>query len=164
MIRSRFLVLAVAAGLAACSSSTRSTSSTGPTVTTDLVSVAPAGGATGIAVDTSIRMHFSGAMMMSMDSMISLHQGDATGALVPCTKVWSSDSTTFTMTPMSPLAPGTHYTIMLGAGMMDADGHSIDMTTQGMPMGGQCMSGGGMGGGGMMGGTCSGMEFGFTTS
>ncbi len=161
MFRSPILALVVVAGLVACSSSTS------PTTSTDLVSVAPAGGATGIAVDTSIRMRFSGPMMMSMDSMISLHQGDGTGAVVPCTKVWSPDSTTFTMTPMSPLAPGTHYTIMLGAGMMDAGGHSVDMTTNGSMMGGQCMSGGGMGGGGMMGGggqCAGGMEFGFTTS
>jgi hypothetical protein len=60
---------------------------------------------------------------------------------------------------MSPLAAGTHYTIHLGAGMKDADGHFIDMTTHGMGMGGQCM------GGGMMGsGYTDGMAFGFTTS
>jgi hypothetical protein len=60
---------------------------------------------------------------------------------------------------MSPLTPGTHYTIHLDAGMMDAGGHSIDMTTRGMGMGGQCM------GGGMMGNVCTeGMVFGFTTS
>jgi hypothetical protein len=60
---------------------------------------------------------------------------------------------------MSPLAAGTHYTIHLGAEMMDVDGHSIDMTTHGTGIGGQCM------GGGMMGSGCTdGMEFGFTTS
>ena len=147
------LLLTALAGLAACSSSTN------PTPSTQLVSVAPVGGATGIAVSTSITMHFSGPMMMSGDSEITLHQGDVTGAVVPCTRSWSVDSVTLTMTPMSPLAASTHYTIHLGVGMMDANGHSIDMTTHGMGMGGQCM------GGGMMGSGCTdGMEFGFTTS
>lgn len=147
------LLLTAMAGLAACSNSTN------PTPSTQLVSVAPIGGATGIAVNTSITMHFSGPMMMSGDSEITLHQGVVTGAVVPCTRSWSADSMTFTMTPMSPLAGATHYTIHLDAGMMDADGHSIDMTTHGMGMGGQCM------GGGMMGGGCAdGMVFGFTTT
>lgn len=147
------VLLTALAGLAACSSSNN------PTPSTQLVSVAPIGGATGIAVNTSITMHFSGPMMMSGDSEITLHQGVLTGAVVPCTRSWSVDSMTLTMTPMSPLAASTHYTIHLGAGMMDADGHSIDMTTHGMGMGGQCV------GGGMMGGGCAdGMVFGFTTT
>ena len=147
------LLLTVLAGLAACSSSTN------PTSSTQLVSVAPVGGATGIAVNTSITMRFTGPMMMSVDSEITLHQGDATGAVVPCTRSWSVDSMTLTMSPMSPLAAGTHYTIHLDAGMMDADGQFIDMTTHGMGMGGLCM------GGGMMGRRCpDGMAFGFTTS
>ena len=147
------LLLTALAGLGACSSSTN------PTPSTQLVSVAPVGGATGIAVNTSITMHFSGPMMMIGDSEITLHQGAVTGAVVPCTRSWSVDSMTLTMTPMSPLAASTHYTIHLGVGMMDADGHSIDMTTHGMGMGGQCM------GGGMMGGACAdGMVFGFTTT
>ena len=147
------LLVTALAGLAACSRSTN------PTISTRLVSVAPVGGATGIAVNTSITMHFSGRMMMNGDSEITLHQGDVTGAVVPCTGSWSVDGMTLTMTPMSPLAAGTHFTIHLGNGMMDADGHSIDMTTHGMSMGGQCMAGG------MMGSGCSdGMGFGFTTS
>ena len=147
-----FLLTALA-GLAACSSSTN------PTPSTQLVSVAPVGSATGISVNTSITMHFSGPMMIGADSEITLHQGDVTGAVVPCLRSWSADNTTFTMTPMSPLTGATHYTIHLDTGMMDAGGHSIDMTTHGMGMGGQCM------GGGMMGGGCTdGMAFGFTTS
>ena len=146
-------LLAALAGLAACASSTN------PTISTQLVSVAPAGGATGIAVTTSITMHFSGPMMMSVDSEITLHQGDVTGTVVPCARSWSADTMTFTMTPLSPLTAGTHYTMHVDAGMMDAGGHSIDMTTHGMGMGGQCM------GGGMMGNGCTeGMVFGFTTS
>ena len=149
----RSVLLAAIPLFAACSDSTSSTP------TTQLVSVAPAGGATGVAVGTSITMHFSGPMMMGADSEITLHQGDVAGTVVPCTRSWSVDSMILTMTPMSPLAAGTHYTTHLGAGMTDAHGHSIDMTTHGTGMGGQCM------GGGMMGGGCAdGMEFGFTTS
>jgi hypothetical protein len=150
------LFLTGLAGLAACSNAMN------PTPSTRLISVAPAGGTTGIAVNTAITMHFNGPMMMSGDSEIMLHQGDVTGTVVPCTRTWSADSMTLTMTPLSPLAAGTHYTIHLDAGMMDAGGHSIDMTTHGIGMGGQCMGGGG---GMMMGNVCTeGMVFGFTTS
>jgi len=149
----RPLLVSALLGLGACSNSTNSTP------TTQLVSVAPAGGATGIGVSTSITMHFSGSMMTGADSEVTLHQGDVTGTVVPCTRSWSVDSMVLTMTPTSPLAAGTHYTSHLGAGLMDAHGHVIDMTSHGMGMGGQCM------GGGMMGGGCAdGMEFGFTTS
>jgi hypothetical protein len=131
---------------------------TGATASTQLVSVNPVGGATGIGTNASITMMFSSAMMTSADSTISLHECSATGTVVPCSRAWSTDSTTFTMTPISPLAPRTHYTIMTGNDMMDAGGHNIDMTSNGMGMGGQCV-------GGMMGSGCAnGMGFGFTTS
>jgi hypothetical protein len=58
---------------------------------------------------------------------------------------WSPDRTTLTCTPTNPLAPGTHHTIHVGAGMTDEHGEMMDLdhwTT----MGGQWCTSGMMGG------------------
>jgi len=87
---------------------------------------------------------------------------------------WSPDRTTLTCTPTNPLAPGTHHTIHVGAGMTDQHGDMVDLdhwTTHG----GEWCTGEMMGGShdghpvGMMGdgwerGNHYGMLFPFTTA
>jgi hypothetical protein len=95
-------------------------------------------------------------MASGMEMYVSLHEGDVTGPTVTGAMTWSSDRMMLTFTPAAPLKPGTRYTLHVGGGMKDADGHAIDMTANGM-MGGQwatgaMMTGGGMMGGGVMGG------------
>ena len=137
---------------------------TGPASTsavTVLVSVTPAGGATSVAPSAPIVITFSHAMGSGMEMYVSLHEGDVTGATVLGVAMWSSDRTTLTFTPTASLKSGTAYTLHVGGGMTDADGHPIDMTAHGM-MGGQWASGSMMNGGGMMGGggPMSGQEMG----
>ena len=160
------------AGLTACGHSV-----TGPAaLQTFLVSVAPPGGATSVSTAAPIVMRFSHAMQPAMQTYAALHQGDVTGPIVPCLAAWSGDWTVLTLTPSSPLAPATRYTLHIGGGMRDANGNVIDMSQYGAMMGGQWATGGMMSGGGMMGGGHEmgpgwqgtngmyGMVFGFTTS
>ena len=81
---------------------------------------------------------------------------------------------TLTCTPTNPLAAGTQYTIHVGGGMTDAQGHMMDLDSW-TSMGGEWATGGMMGGThagqpiGMMGpgwmhGSAYGMLFTFTTS
>jgi len=94
-----------------------------------------------------------------MEQYVMLHQGTGvTGPVHPMTCDWSADRTTLTCQPQGPLDPNTDYTLHLGSGMRDDEGHSIGMDG-GYGMGGQ-MVGSGMMGGGMMGG---GMRFTFRT-
>lgn len=166
------LFAALAAVLAACS-----TSSTAPAARTSLVSVSPQGGATGVGTTAVVAMHFDHPMATGMPVYASMHQGEVTGPVVACSAAWSSDSMTLTITPMSPLQPGTHYAFHLGGGMRDANGDPIDMTEHGTMMGGEWADQGMMTGGGMMnpghdemgpgwegGNGHYGMVFGFTTA
>ena len=158
--------------LAACS-----TSATAPAARTSLISVAPTGGSTAVSPSTVVTMTFDHAMMPGMQAYADLHTGSITGPVVSCVASWSSDSTTLTLTPMTPLAHGTMYTLHMGGGMTDAAGHVIDMSQYGPMVGGMWVDSGMMTGGGMMNsghdemgpgwqGTNGmyGMFFGFTTS
>jgi len=119
---------------------------------------------------------FSGPMAAGMEQYMDLHVGaGVAGSTVPMNCVWSTDLTRLTCTPGSPLQPHSEYTIHVGAGMMDADGHPMDMGPDGQAMGGSWIPSGGMMGGmhdgqpmGMMGagwtsGGTIGMEFVFAT-
>lgn len=105
---------------------------------------------------------------------MDLHLGGITGSTVPMSCVWNLDQTTLTCTPTNPLAAGTQYTIHVGGGMTDAQGHMMDLDSW-TSMGGEWATGGMMGGThagqpiGMMGpgwmhGSAYGMLFTFTTS
>ena len=143
---------------------------------TSLVAVTPQGGTSGVTPTASIVMQFNHAMPPTMQMFAALHEGDVTGPLITCTATWSSDSTTLTLTPSTPLTSATRYTLHVGGGMKDAGGNVIDMTQHGPMMGGQWASGSMMTGGGMMGGGSEmgpgwqgsngmyGMVFAFTTS
>jgi hypothetical protein len=90
-----------------------------------------------------------------MEQYVDLHMGDLSGPLVPMGCAWSANQTTLVCTPLSPLQPGTRYTIHVGGGMVDANGQVIDMDTYGPALGGQWVQGGMMGAG--HGGTAWGM-------
>ena len=96
---------------------------------TELLSVSPAGGSTGISTATAVIMTFSGPMMSGMEQYLDLHHGDAAGQLVPITCAWSADRMTMTCAASQPLDPNTTYTIHMGAGMRDADDHPVDLPT-----------------------------------
>lgn len=141
-------LLAVVAGVAGCS-----LDSTGPSLqpSTSLVAITPVGGSSAVATRVTVMVSFNHAMPPGMASYVTLHKGDVTGPLVPCTASWSTDSMSMTLTPASPLDSATMYTIHLGGGMRDADGNPVNLSANGM-MGGQWATGSMMTGGGMMGG------------
>ena len=125
-----------------CSSSDNAPNQT----TTTLTLVSPAGGATNVDPAAPVRLTFSGPMAQGMENYVDLHQGTAADATMPMTCVWSADRTTLTCTHAAPLAAGSTYTIHVGGGMMDANGHSIDMDAMVTTMGGVWLMPGMMGG------------------
>jgi hypothetical protein len=149
--------------------------------TTELAVVTPAGDQTGVDPAAPIVIEFSHAMGAGMEMYVTLHEGEGvSGPLMQGTAEWSPDRTSLTFTPAAALEPQTSYTIHIGGGMRDEDGHIIDMEEHGPGMGGEwatrqmmedrMMGGGMMGGDDMMGpgwqhanGTF-GMLFTFTTA
>jgi hypothetical protein len=129
----------------------------GTSVGAALMSVSPAGGATGMAVGSPITFRFSGAMGGGMEQYFDLHMGDLSGAEVAMTCAWSADRALLTCTPGSPLTARTTYAIHLGGGMLSSGGVNVDYTA-GLGMGGQWIMGG------MMTGTHGGMGWGMMGS
>lgn len=170
--------LAGAALLAACSSAPNAPTTDNPSPTsgvTALVAVSPGGGATGVSPGITMTMQFSGPMATGMEQYVDLHDGTTAGPVHPMSCTWSTDKTTLTCVPGTPLQDHTMYTLHLGAGMVAGDGSTVDMGP-GTGMGGQWLMGGMMGGlhagqpMSMMGGDWRGsngsygMIFAFTTS
>ncbi len=142
---------------------------------TMLLSVTPAGGATGVSTSAAIMLRFSARMAAGMEPFVDLHQGGLDGPAVPMHCEFSSDRTILTCVPGTPLRAHLAYTLHIGGGMMDFDDHPIDMDQYRGTMGGQWIEGGMMGSfhdtspWGMMGGNWRGtngsygMAFPFTT-
>jgi hypothetical protein len=139
-----------------------------------LDAVSPLPGAASVATSTTIMLTFGQPMMAGMEQYMDLHQGGVSGPVMPMNCAWSAGGTILTCTPTNPLAPGTGYTIHMGGGMTDAQGHMMDMD-EWTTMGGQWATSGMMGGMhdghpiGMMGsgwtyGGHYGMLFSFTTA
>ena len=116
------------------------------------MSVSPGGGAMSVPVGTSLEFHWGAPMGPGMEQFVDLHQGGLEGPAVPISHAWSADGTTLVCTPVSPLAPGTQYTLHLGGGMVDANGQVIDMDHYGPGFGGQWITGTGQPGSGGPGG------------
>jgi Big-like domain-containing protein len=144
-------LIAALAAVAACGSDSTAPSNPNPPAgtTTELLTVSPHGGATGVPVNGSMTMTFSQPMMAGMEQYMDLHQGDTTGPLVPITCAWSADHLTATCAPTEPLQHNTTYTLHMGAGMMDAADHPVDMGQHMTQNGGQWLMPGGMMGGDM---------------
>lgn len=123
------------------------------TASTALVSMSPVGGATDVDPAEPVVVTFDHAIDPAMAEYAALHEGDVNGPEVAGTWSLSGDSTGLVFTQEEPLKPATRYTIHLGGGMIDAEGHHVDLGTNGTHMGGEwatdSMMGGGMGGGGM---------------
>jgi hypothetical protein len=102
-----------------------------------LMSVSPAGGASGVPVETSLTMRFGQAMAPGMEQFVDLHIGDPSGPTVPITCAWSADRTLLTCVPETLLRLRTTYALHIGGGMMDAGNHLVDIGQYGAPMGGQ---------------------------
>jgi hypothetical protein len=140
-----------------------------------LVSVTPAGGALSVPSGISMMMRFSGPMTPGSASLVDLHEGGLDGHLVPMHCEFSSNQTTLTCTPGTPLQTRMNYTLHLGAGMQAFDGRPCDMDEYRGTTGGQWIMGSMMGTShdgsswGMMGGSWHGangsygMAFPFTT-
>lgn len=161
---------AIALGVAACSANPAA-----PVTRTDVVSVVPAGGSTGVSTGASMTVTFSSPMRAGMEVYAALHQGTVTGPVVPGSWMWSGDRTHLTFTPAMPLQAHTTYTLHMGGGMLDANGAPVDYQSCVDRMGGAwatptMMGGGMMGDSTMMGpgwqGTNGmyGMTFTFTTA
>jgi len=136
--------------LIACGGGDGGVSSPTPT-TTELLSVQPAGGSTGVPVTGPMTLGFSGPMAAGMEQYIDLHRGTAADPLVPITCTWSADRRTASCLPAQPLSPNTAYTLHVGGGMMDGSDHPVDLQTHMGANGGQWYMPG------MMGGTHAGM-------
>ncbi|MDT8436326.1 MAG: Ig-like domain-containing protein [Gemmatimonadota bacterium] len=115
-----------------------------------LVSVTPAGGATGIAPTTAVRIEFDRPMADGTEDGCLLHAGGIEGPPVDGDWTWSEDHSVLTFTPHGPLADHTDHALHLGGGILDAAGHHVDFDGHGMQMGGVHLESGMMGGG-MMG-------------
>ena len=130
---------------------------TAPAASTLLLDVAPAGGSTGVSVDTTVTITFNHAMNPAMSQYASVHEGAISGPAVDGSWSWSADTTALTFMPAAAFKPASTYVIHLGGGMMDADGDPVNMSQYGPGCGGQTASAGMMGGGAGSGGMGSGM-------
>ncbi len=142
-------LVAAALALSACGDPTA------PALTARVLSVVPAGGATGVDPNAPIVVTFSHPMQPGMEQYVALHEGDVNGPVVAGMWTWSDDRSALTFTPAQPLQAQTQYTLHLGGGMRATDGGFVDYGPCVGQYGGQWatqqMMGGG-GGGGMMGG------------
>lgn len=150
-----------------------------PVFSARVVSIVPAGGASGVDPGSPIIIMFSRPMQPGIQQYVALHAGDLRGAVVPGAWTWTSDRTMLTFTPAWPLAGQMPYTVHLGGGMRAMDGGFVDYDPCVEQYGGQWatddMMRGGMMRGGMMGGVSMmgpgwrdpngtyGMVFSFTT-
>jgi hypothetical protein len=173
----RWAVLAAMLTAAACSDTPVAV----PEEAASLVAVNPSGGDTGVDPNAPITLEFSHAMGAGMEMYVALHEGSGVdGPLVDGTWEWSADRTRLTFAPSAPLDAQTQYTIHVGGGLEDENGHVFDLEEHGPGVGGtwatrqmmedRMMGGGMMGGDDMMGpgwqhanGTF-GMLFTFTTA
>lgn len=167
------LVGTVGLGATACENGA---ASVGPE--TALLSVTPEGGAQDVdATSTSIAVTFDHAMRDHAIDYMAVHEGDVTGPEVVGSWMMEENGTHMRFVPDAGLREGTRYTLHLGGGMEDVDGHMVDLETHGMSMGGMWATDSMMTGG-MMGGSHShmgegwqvpgngsyGMVFSFTTA
>lgn len=144
---------------------------------TRLLSVAPEGGASNVALDASLEVVFDGPMDGHAADYAAVHEGDVTGPTVPGAWMMEESGTVMRFVPDEGWRAGAGYTLHLGGGMVDADGHAVDFEGHGTAMGGMWADGSMMSGGMMGGGQhphmgadwqhengSYGMVFGFTTA
>lgn len=116
-----------------------------------LLSVTPSGGADHVALDAAVVVTFDGPMDAHASDFMAIHHGDVTGETVRGTWMTEDNGSTMRFMADHGWQPGSEYTIHLGGGMVDADGHMVDIESHGAEMGGMWAEGSMMEGG-MMGG------------
>lgn len=140
------LVGAAGLGVTACGDGT-----TALEPDTALLSVAPAGGSSGVAVNEPVVVRFDHPMHEHATDLAAVHEGDVKGPVVSGTWTMEENGTVMRFVPDEQWSAATTYTVHLGGGMRDAGGHMVDFESHGTSMGGMWADGGMMGGG-MMGG------------
>lgn len=148
----RFPLALLLLTVAACSGDGPSAPGTPTDADPLLIEVTPAGGTTGIGLDGVVTLEFDHAMDPAMSSYADMHDGDLAGPEVPGTWDWLADHTVLRFTPAGGFEPATTYTIHVGGGMMDADGHVVALEPHGGEMGGEWATDAMMGMGGGTGG------------
>ena len=114
---------------------------------TALLSVAPEGGSLNVALDAPVVVSFNGPMHDHAMDYAAVHEGDVTGPPVEGTWVMEEEGRVMRFTPRHGWNAGTEYTIHLGGGMADAEGHMVDFESHGSGMGGMWADGDMMSGG-----------------
>src|SRR5262249_12431388 len=95
------------------------TSGQGDTTPPTVTSVAPANGATGVSVTTSVTATFSEAIDPTTVNTNTFELRTAANALVPASVSYDSSSQTATLTPTTALAYSATYTALLHGGSTD---------------------------------------------
>jgi hypothetical protein len=114
--------------------------------------VSPQGGATNVDPNGPFSIGFNGAMMPGMERYVDLHRGDVSGPTHPIACTWAPDHASLVCSPVTPLDPGTRYSLHLGGSMRGANGEPVGMDP-GTWMGTWAHAGGPMGPGMMDGST-----------
>jgi hypothetical protein len=131
------LLVTTVSVLIAASCSTGTGLYNGVETATVFQSVAPPGGSTGVSPTDSVVVTFSSSTRSGMEEFVSLHQGSVTGPLIACKPTWSPDHSTLTLKPNASLQAGMGYTLHIGGGILDKYGNMVDMSQNGLNMGGQ---------------------------
>jgi hypothetical protein len=115
-----------------------------PAPSARIVSLVPAGGATGVDRVAPIVITFSHPMPAGIERYVVLHEGGLDGAVVPMTCTWSPDATALTCAH-EPLVAATRYALHIGGGIRDRVGAPLDYEGCIGLHGGQWATGGMMG-------------------
>ena len=99
---------------------------TGDTTAPTVTAVVPAAGATGVALNSTVRVTFSEPMDATTitTTTISL-RNTATSALVTAVVTYDSPTNTAILTPGAPLSPNTNYTVTASTGAKDLSGNGL---------------------------------------
>jgi hypothetical protein len=93
-----------------------------PTVT----SVVPASGATGVALNTTVRVTFSEPMLVSTINSTNITLRPTSSATpITATVTYEAGTNTAVLTPSAPLSPSTNYTVTVTTGVRDASNNAL---------------------------------------
>jgi hypothetical protein len=152
MVRARTARMLALAGTVAIGATACDEGTTTLEPETALLSVAPEGESSNVALDAPLVVSFDGPMHDHAGDYAAVHEGDVTGPMVQGTWMMEEGGTVMRFMPAGGWDAGTEYAVHLGGGMTDARGHMVDFESHGPGMGGMwaegsMMSGGMMGGG-----------------
>jgi hypothetical protein len=103
-----------------------STFTTGDTNAPTVITVVPANGTTGVALNSNVKVTFSEAMDgASINTTTITLRNTATSAAVAGTVAYDNATNTATFTPSSNLTSGTNYTLTVSTGAKDAAGNPM---------------------------------------